>query len=54
MLAVCGGAMLMLRSEPFTVTERAMLWPDAPGLGLFAVSGTQIATDAQMPSLIRN
>lgn len=51
-LALCVGAMLMLRSKHFKVTERAMLWPDALGLGLFAASGTQIAMDAQMPSLI--
>jgi uncharacterized membrane protein YeiH len=34
------------------LTERAMLWPDALGLGLFAASGTQIAMQAQMPSLV--
>lgn len=51
-LALCVGAMLMLRSKHFKVTERAMLWPDALGLGLFAASGTQIAMDAQMPALI--
>ncbi len=51
-LALCVAAMLMLRSKHFKVTERAMLWPDALGLGLFAASGTQIAMGAHMPSLI--
>jgi len=52
LLGLCGGAMLMLRARHFRVTERAMQWPDALGLGLFAASGTQIALDAQMPGLI--
>ena len=51
-LALCIGAMLLLRARHFKATERAMLWPDALGLGLFAASGTQIAMDAQIPSLI--
>ncbi len=51
-LALCVAAMLMLRSKHFKVTERAMLWPDALGLGLFAASGTQIAMYAQMPAMI--
>jgi uncharacterized membrane protein YeiH len=32
--------------------ERAIQWPDALGLGLFAVTGTAIAIDAQMPLFI--
>jgi len=51
-LGLCAIAMLTLRSHHFKVTERAMQWPDAFGLGLFAASGTQIAWDAQMPALI--
>ena len=45
-------AMIFLRARHLRVTERAMLWPDALGLGLFAASGTQIALAAQMPALI--
>lgn len=52
LLTLCAAAMLMLRARHFRVTERAMQWPDALGLGLFAASGTQIALDAQMPGLI--
>ena len=36
------GAML-LRSRHLELTERAIQWPDAIGLGLFAASGTHIA-----------
>jgi uncharacterized membrane protein YeiH len=51
-LALCIGAMFLLRSKHFKMTERAMMWPDALGLGLFAASGTQIALSAAMPNLI--
>lgn len=40
-LAVVGP--VVLRSRHLEVTSRAMQWPDALGLGLFAASGTQIA-----------
>src|SRR5687767_12637700 len=36
-------AMSFLRARHFAPTERAMLWPDALGLGLFSASGTQMA-----------
>ena len=45
-----GGA--WLRGHHLALTERAMQWPDALGLGLFAASGTQIALAANMPPLI--
>ncbi len=45
-------AMQFMRARHLQPTERAMLWPDALGLGLFAASGTQIALQAQMPALI--
>src|SRR5512138_3337040 len=38
LLALCIGAMLFLRARHFALTERAMLWPDALGLGLFTAS----------------
>lgn len=40
-LAIIGP--IVLRSKYLEVTSRAMQWPDALGLGLFAASGTQIA-----------
>ncbi|NML14001.1 trimeric intracellular cation channel family protein [Azohydromonas caseinilytica] len=52
LLALALGAMLFMRARHLQPTERAMLWPDALGLGLFAASGTQIALQAQMPALI--
>ena len=45
-------AMLFMRARHFAPTERAMLWPDALGLGLFAASGTQIALAASMPPIV--
>lgn len=52
LLALCCTAMLFLRARHFEVTERAMLWPDAIGLGLFSASGTRIALDMQMPAIV--
>jgi uncharacterized membrane protein YeiH len=52
LLALALGAMLFMRARHLRPTERAMLWPDALGLGLYAASGTQIALQAQMPPLI--
>jgi uncharacterized membrane protein YeiH len=51
LLALCIGAMLFLRARHFALTERAMLWPDALGLGLFTASGAQIALGAGMPAI---
>jgi uncharacterized membrane protein YeiH len=44
--------MLFLRARHFEVTERAMLWPDAIGLGLFSASGTRIALDMDMSAIV--
>jgi uncharacterized membrane protein YeiH len=52
LLALCVLAMLFLRRRHFALTERAMQWPDALGLGLFSAGGTQIALDAGMPALV--
>jgi uncharacterized membrane protein YeiH len=52
LLALCVIAMLFLRAQHFEVTERAMLWPDAIGLGLFSASGTRIALDLDMPAIV--
>lgn len=52
LLALCVAAMLLLRRRHLALTERAMQWPDALGLGLFAASGTQIALQAGMPGIV--
>ena len=52
LLALCTVAMLTLRARHFELTERAVLWPDALGLGLFSASGTQIALNMQMPAIV--
>lgn len=52
LLALCAATMLFLRAEHFQPTERAMQWPDAVGLGLFAASGTEIALAAGMPGIV--
>jgi uncharacterized membrane protein YeiH len=44
--------MLTLRARHFELTERAVLWPDALGLGLFSASGAKIALDMQMPAIV--
>lgn len=51
-LGLCVVAMLFLRARHFELTERAMLWPDAVGLGLFSASGTRIALEMQMPAIV--
>lgn len=52
LLALCIAAMAFLRARHFAPTEKAMQWPDALGLGLFAASGTQIALAAGMPAVV--
>jgi uncharacterized membrane protein YeiH len=52
LLALCIGAMLFLRDRHFALTERAMQWPDAFGLGLFTATGTQLALDMAMPAIV--
>jgi uncharacterized membrane protein YeiH len=52
LLALCVAAMLFLRARHFEPTERAMQWPDALGLGLFAAGGTQVALAMQMPAIV--
>lgn len=52
MLLLCILAIAFMRSSYIALTERAILLPDALGLGLFAALGTQIALDMQMPMII--
>lgn len=51
-LALAVVAMLFMRGRHLPPTERAMQWPDALGLGLFAASGTQIGLTAGAPALV--
>jgi uncharacterized membrane protein YeiH len=51
-MALCVLAMLFLRQQHFEVTEKAIQWPDALGLGLFAASGVHLALIAQAPMLV--
>ena len=51
-IAVGLAAALILRARHFEPTHRAIQWPDAMGLGLFAASGTQIALELGHTPLI--
>ena len=51
-LAICVLAMLFLRRRHFEGTERAIQWPDALGLGLFAATGLDQALQLQMPAVV--
>ena len=51
-LALSLAAMLFMRHRHFEPTERAMLLPDAIGLGLFAAVGVDVATAVGMPAII--
>jgi uncharacterized membrane protein YeiH len=52
LIALCIAAMTFMRAQHLEPTERAMQWPDALGLGLFAANGTQIALGASMPPVV--
>jgi len=51
-LGLCVAAMLFLRSRHLDLTERAMQWPDAIGLGIFSAGGTQIALQSHLPAIV--
>jgi uncharacterized membrane protein YeiH len=50
-LALCALAMAVMRRRHLAPTERAIVWPDALGLGLFTASGVQLALDQGLPPL---
>ena len=50
--ALCLLAMLLMRKRHMEVTERAIQWPDALGLGLFAATGVHQALLLQMPAVV--
>ena len=52
LIVLCIAAMTFMRAQHQEPTERAMQWPDALGLGLFAANGTQIALEASMPGIV--
>jgi uncharacterized membrane protein YeiH len=52
MLIMCLLAMLFMRSRHILLTERAILIPDALGLGLYTALGTQIALGLNMPVIV--
>ena len=51
-MALCVLAMLFLRQRHFEVTEKAIQWPDALGLGLFTATGVHLALNDAMPVLV--
>jgi uncharacterized membrane protein YeiH len=51
-LALCVLAMLFLRHRHFELTEKAIQWPDALGLGLFAATGVHQALLLEMPAVV--
>ena len=51
-LALCAGAMLVMRQRHLRPTERAILWPDAIGLGLFTAIGVDRALALGQPALV--
>lgn len=51
-LALCLLAMLFMRRHHFDLTRKAIEWPDALGLGLFAATGVHQALLSQMPALV--
>ncbi len=52
LLVLCLLAMLLMRARHFGVTQRALLWPDAIGLGLFTANGAQLALAMELPALV--
>ena len=51
-LIICGLAMIFFRARHLEFTERAMQWPDAIGLGVFASGGTMIALQAGTSAIV--
>ena len=51
-IAIGAGSAIVLRARHFDVTSRAIQWPDAVGLGVFAASGTQIALEVGSSPLV--
>lgn len=52
LLALCVAAITFLQQRHLALTERAILWPDALGLGLFTAVGVDVALLLQQPALV--
>jgi len=52
LIALTTVAIVFLKFRHFALTERAMQWPDALGLGLFSASGAQFALDQNLPGIV--
>ena len=52
LLALCLAAMALMRQRHLAPTERAILWPDAIGLGLFTAIGVDRALALGQPALV--
>lgn len=52
LMALTVAAMAFLRHRHIDPTERAMLWPDTLGLGLFAAAGVSKALHSGAPALV--
>jgi uncharacterized membrane protein YeiH len=51
-LGVAVAAMVFLRRHHIELTEKAIFWPDAVGLGLFTATGVHLALMSLMPGLV--
>ncbi|MCU0763960.1 MAG: trimeric intracellular cation channel family protein [Hydrogenophaga sp.] len=51
-LALCVLAMVFMRGRHFAPTAKAMQWPDALGLGLFAATGVHQALVLELPAVV--
>ena len=52
LLGLCVAAVLFMRQRHLAPTERAILWPDALGLGLFTAVGVDLALAVGEPPLV--
>ena len=52
LMGLCLAAMGLMRRRHLALTERAIQWPDALGLGLFTANGSLVALDAGMPAIV--
>ena len=52
LLGLCALAVVFLRQRHLQPTERAILWPDAIGLGLFTAVGVDQALALGLPTLV--
>ena len=50
LMLLCAAAMLFMRQRHLQPTERAIVWPDAIGLGLFTVIGVERALALHQPA----